>query len=98
MAFPWTASSTARKRFVREARAAAAINHDNVVPIHAVEEEESGVPYLVMQFIAGVTLEEKLQRDGQLGLEDVLRIGLQTAEGLAAAHAQGIVHRDIKPG
>ena len=96
MAFPWTASSTARKRFLREARAAAAISDNNVVPIHAVEEEGS-VPYLVMQYVAGESLEEKLRREGTIGLAEVLRIGVQVAEGLAAAHAQGIVHRDIKP-
>jgi WD40 repeat protein len=97
MTFPWTASSTARKRFMREARAAAAISHDNIVPIHAVEEED-GVPYLVMQYVSGETLEDKLRTGGTLGPEEVLRIGVQIAEGLAAAHAQGIVHRDIKPG
>jgi hypothetical protein len=88
-------SAAARQRFVREARAAAAVTHDHVIDIHAVEEGR--VPYLVMQFIDGLTLQEKLDRTGPLPVKEVLRIGLQTAAGLAAAHAQGLVHRDVKP-
>src|SRR5206468_6275887 len=57
----------------------------------------AGLPYLVMQCVAGLSLQERLDRDGPLELHEVLRIGLQTASGLAAAHAQGIVHRDVKP-
>jgi WD40 repeat protein/serine/threonine protein kinase len=91
------ASGAARKRFAREARAAAAISHEHVVTIHAVGEE-AGLPYLVMQCVPGPSLQERLDRDGPLELEEVLRIGLQTAQGLAAAHAQGVVHRDVKPG
>ncbi len=87
---------TARKRFVREARAAAAISHDHVIVIHGVAERE-GLPYLVMPYIPGVSLAEKIQWNGPLDLIDILRIGMQTASGLAAAHAQGVVHRDIKP-
>jgi WD40 repeat protein/serine/threonine protein kinase len=90
------ASGAARKRFVREARAAAAVTHDNVIAIHAVEDEGL-VPYLVMQFVDGETLQEKLDRLGPLSLRETLRIGLQIADGLAAAHRQGLVHRDIKP-
>ena len=89
-------SATVRKRFVREAQAAAAVNHDNVVDIYAVEEA-GPVPYLVMEYVAGVSLEDKLREGGPLELREMLRIGLQTAEGLAAAHRQGLVHRDIKP-
>jgi tRNA A-37 threonylcarbamoyl transferase component Bud32/Tol biopolymer transport system component len=89
---------TARKRFCREARAAAAITHDNVVAIHEVDlVEEIDLPYLVMQLIAGESLEDLLNRQGPLPLLDIVRIGMQTAQGLAAAHAQGLVHRDIKP-
>lgn len=91
------ASAAARKRFAREARAAAAIEHDNIVAIHAVEMTH-GLPYLVMPFVPGITLEERLQRDGALPLETVLHIARQVAEGLAAAHKQGVVHRDVKPG
>jgi hypothetical protein len=90
-------SAAARQRFVREARAAAAVTHDNVVDIHAVEDS-GPVPFLVMQFIDGPTLHEKLDRSGPLPVKEILRIGLQVASGLAAAHAQGLVHRDVKPG
>jgi uncharacterized protein (TIGR03067 family) len=92
-------SATARQRFAREAQAAAAVSHDHVVAIHAVEET-NGLPYLVMQYIAGESLQQRLDRDpGAPGLDikEILRIGTQTAAGLAAAHAQGLVHRDIKP-
>jgi hypothetical protein len=90
------ASGTARQRFTREARAAAAVSHEHVVTIHAVEEAHRP-PYLVMEFVDGVSLQEKLDHNGPPGLKEILRIGLQTAEGLAAAHRQGLVHRDIKP-
>jgi hypothetical protein len=89
-------SGTARQRFTREARAAAAVSHEHVVTIHAVEEDHRP-PYLVMQFVDGVSLQEKLDEGGPPGLKEILRIGLQTAEGLAAAHRQGLVHRDVKP-
>ena len=87
----------ARKRFVREAQAAAAITHENVIDIHAVDDD-GPVPYLVMRYVDGLSLEERIKRSGALELKEVLRIGLQTAEGLAAAHKQGLVHRDVKPG
>jgi hypothetical protein len=91
------ADSTARQRFFREAKAAAAVRNEHVVSIHAVSDE-SGPPYLVMEFIAGISLEKRLQRRGPLAVKEVLRIGMQIAAGLAAAHAQGLIHRDIKPG
>jgi WD40 repeat protein/serine/threonine protein kinase len=91
------ASGIARQRFSREARAAAAVSHEHVIAIHAVEDE-GPVPYLVMQFVAGRSLQEKLDKQGPLPVKEVLRIGLQIAQGLAAAHAQGLIHRDIKPG
>lgn len=90
------ASDSARTRFLREARAAAAVTHEHVVAIHAVGEER-GLPFLVMQFIAGRSLEARL-RSGPLTPPQIFRIGLQTAQGLAAAHAQGLIHRDVKPG
>jgi hypothetical protein len=96
LAPPLATSGSARQRFVCEAQAAAAVTHDNVIAIHAVEASAS-VPYLVMQFIDGPTLQEKLDCSGPLAVKEVLRIGLQMASGLAAAHAQGLVHRDIKP-
>jgi serine/threonine-protein kinase len=89
-------SPSARRGFTDEARAAAAVSHDHVVGIHAVEEA-NGVPYIVMQLVAGQSLQERVDHTGPLGLKEVLRIGMQTAAGLAAAHAQGLVHRDIKP-
>src|SRR5262249_40495385 len=70
-------SRVARQRFVREARAAAAVTHDHIIAIHAVEDA-GPVPYLVMQFIDGPTLQKKLDRTGQLPLKEILRIGLQT--------------------
>jgi hypothetical protein len=90
-------SPTARRRFIREARAAAAINHPNVVTIHAVEEH-GGIPFLVMELIAGKTLRDRIRQTPKLDFLDVLRLGVQIAQGLAAAHAQGIIHRDVKPG
>jgi hypothetical protein len=88
-------TSPARKRFLREARAAAAVRHENVIDIHAVEEQP--IPYLVMEYIAGETLQQKLDRTGPLEVAEVLGIGVQLARGLAAAHALGLIHRDIKP-
>jgi len=89
-------SSAARKRFTREAQAAAAVCHEHIVAVHGVHEV-SGLPYLVMQYVAGESLQERLDRCGPLAVEEIVRIGLQTATGLAAAHAQGLIHRDIKP-
>jgi len=90
------AGATARKRFTREAQAAAAVCHEHVVTIHAVEEDHRP-PYLVMQLVQGASLQDKIDRVGPLEPREILRIGMQAAEGLAAAHAQGLVHRDIKP-
>jgi eukaryotic-like serine/threonine-protein kinase len=90
------ANGAARQSFLQEARSAAAITHDHVVTIHAVEEA-SGTPFLVMQYIMGYSLADRIRRDGRLQVREILRIGMQAASGLAAAHAQGLVHRDIKP-
>jgi uncharacterized protein (TIGR03067 family) len=89
------ATSPARKRFLREARSSAQVRHENVVQVYAVEEQP--LPYLVMEFIPGETLQQRLDRTGPLDVAEVLRVGRQIAEGLAAAHAQGLIHRDIKP-
>jgi len=89
-------SSSARQRFARESRAAAGVVDDHVVPIHNVYPSHNP-PYLVMQYIAGGSLQEKLDRDGPLQPREVVRIGLQIAKGLAAAHNQGLIHRDVKP-
>jgi serine/threonine-protein kinase len=138
--------AVARKRFIREAQAAAAVCHDNVVTIHAIDEDgvaspnrhvtrsvsegesstglgrvalpttevagnqpvsgrgasplarASGyLPKIVMQYVAGGSLQERIDSEGPLELKEILRIAMQTAAGLAAAHAQGVVHRDVKP-
>jgi serine/threonine protein kinase len=91
------ASKIARQRFLREARALAALVHDHIVAIHHVGEE-GDAPYLVMPILQGETLAARLQREPTPPLREVLRIGREIATGLAAAHRQGVVHRDIKPG
>ena len=89
-------SGSARTRFQREARAAAAITHDNVIDIYGVSEA-NGLPYLVMPFARGASLQKRIDGGGPLSVAEVLRIGRQIAAGLMAAHEQGLVHRDIKP-
>ena len=89
-------SAAARKRFAREAQATAAILHPNVMPILTVHSSGK-LPFIVMPYVACESLQQRLDRLGSLELIDVLRIGMQTANGLAAAHAQGLVHRDVKP-
>ena len=84
------------KRFLREAQAAAAVRHDHVVTIHAIDETNVP-PFIVMEFVEGQSLKDKVERVGALELEEILRIGKQIAAGLAAAHKEGLVHRDIKP-
>ncbi|MFN3192177.1 MAG: serine/threonine-protein kinase [Aureliella sp.] len=89
-------SKSARKRFAREARAAAAVIHDNVIPIYGVAEWND-LPYLVMPYLPDPSLAERIERDGPLSIEATLSVGMQVARGLAAAHTQGLVHRDVKP-
>ena len=89
-------SGAARKRFSREAQAAAAVVHDNVIEIHSVADA-NGLPYLVMPYVRGPSLQKRLDDDGPLSVVEILRIARQAAAGLAAAHAQGLVHRDVKP-
>jgi len=89
-------SGAARKRFAREAQAAAAIVHEHVIPIYDVVSQEDTC-YLVMQYIAGQSLQDRVDRLGPLAVPEVLRIGAQIAAGLRAAHQQGLVHRDVKP-
>ena len=90
------ATSPARKRFLREARYSAQVRHENVVHVYAVEEQP--LPYLAMEFIPGESLQQRLDRTGPLEVPEIVRFGRQIAEGLAAAHATGLIHRDIKPG
>lgn len=88
----------ARKRFCREARAAARVTHENVVAVHLVKEDvEVDVPFLVMQLVEGESLQARLDRVGKLDVRTILKFGQQIASGLAAAHDAGLVHRDIKP-
>jgi serine/threonine protein kinase len=89
-------SQKAHRRFLREARAAAGINHPNVVTIHAVEEQAS-LPYLVMEYVPGLTLRERMKSPEPFELSALVQIASQTAAGLAAAHEHGVIHRDIKP-
>jgi formylglycine-generating enzyme required for sulfatase activity len=95
LAAPIAATSPARKRFLREARSSARVRHENVVQVYAVEEQP--LPHLAMEFIPGETLQQRCDRIGPLEVPEVLRIGRQIAEGLAAAHATGLIHRDVKP-
>jgi len=90
-------SERARRRFIREARAAAGIIHPNVVTIFGVEEQRSS-PYLVMEYVAGGTLREYIRNRERLPPMEVVRLAKGIAQGLAAAHQQGVIHRDIKPG
>ncbi|QDV26507.1 protein kinase domain-containing protein [Aureliella helgolandensis] len=89
-------SAAARRRFSREAKSAAAVVHPHVVPIQTVDDHE-GFPYLVMPVVEGKSLQQRVESDGPLSTIESVRIALQIAEGLAAAHQQGLVHRDIKP-
>jgi eukaryotic-like serine/threonine-protein kinase len=90
------ANPACRERFLREARAVAALEDDHVVTVYHVGEDR-GVPFLVMPLLQGETLQERLARQGRLPAAEVLRIGREMASGLAAAHARGLIHRDVKP-
>ncbi len=89
-------TSPPRKRFLREARTAAAIKNENIVQVYGVEEKP--LPFIVMEFVEGQTLQQALDQEGPFDIQEILELGRQMASGLAAAHAQGLVHRDIKPG
>jgi len=86
----------ARRRFAREARAAAAVMHENVIAIHRVSGSGK-LPFLVMPYVRGASLQKRIDEKGPLEVLEILRVGMHIASGLAEAHAQGIVHRDIKP-
>lgn len=85
-----------RERFMREAQTAARLSHPHIVPIHAVGEEH-GLVYFVMGYVDGESLGGRIKRRGQLPVEEVRRIMKETADALSAAHAQSVIHRDIKP-
>jgi len=88
---------SARLRFIREAQTAAAVQHPNVCRIYAIETTDEGEPFIAMAYCQGVTLRQALN-DAVLSIADAVDIAAQIAAGLSAAHAQGVVHRDIKPG
>ena len=85
-----------RQRFEREARALASLSHPHICPIHVIGKED-GIDFLVMEYVAGKTLDELIPRKG-LRSNEVLKYAIQIADALATAHAAGIVHRDLKPG
>ena len=89
--------ASTRERFQREARAVARLQHRNVVTIHELGEVE-GTPYIVMELLGGRDLDALLKSEVPLTMIQKLEIAAQLCEGLAYAHEQGIVHRDIKPG
>ena len=89
---------SAKARFLREAHAAAALDHPNLCTIHEVGTSDEGWLFLAMALYPGETLRARLIRDGPIGVRESLEIARQIAEGLQAAHAAGIVHRDLKPG
>src|ERR1700722_5384214 len=90
------ASASCGKRFLREAEAMAQVEHDHIVRIYEISEERD-IPFMAMEFLRGEPLDARLKRAEPIPLADLLRIGREIAEGLAAAHAKVLIHRDIKP-
>jgi serine/threonine protein kinase len=88
---------TFRRRFKREARIAQTVRNPHVIPL-LDSGEQDGIPYLAQQFIEGLSLEQKLKREGRLDLPSTVRICAEVADGLQALWAAGMVHRDVKPG
>jgi eukaryotic-like serine/threonine-protein kinase len=89
-------SGNARMRFIREAQAAAQVRDSRVVGIYDVDQN-GPLPFIVMELIDGISLDQRIKRGGPMEIKEILKIAVQIAEGLAAAHRQGLVHRDIKP-
>ncbi len=87
----------ARRRFVREVHAAAAVEHDHIVRVYATSDPADPVLYFAMEFVAGPSLAERVRTEGRLAPREAAELVAQAAEGLAAAHAAGLVHRDVKP-
>jgi serine/threonine protein kinase len=92
----FAAAPSAKERFLREARAAAAIKSDHVVTIFDVDED-NGIPFIAMEYLQGMSLDQHLRQVGVITIEQAMRIGREVAIGLAAAHQRGLIHRDIKP-
>jgi tetratricopeptide (TPR) repeat protein len=93
----WSHDEGAKQRFVREAQAASATNQRNICVIHNIEETPDGRLFIVMAYYEGETLKQKLER-GPLPIVEAIEIASEIADGLAKAHAQGVIHRDVKPG
>src|SRR4030095_12735578 len=85
------------ERFHRETRLAAALRHPHIVPLHAAGESADGLVYFTMPFIEGQSLQQRLEREERLPLAEVVAIVREVADALAYAHANGVVHRDVKP-
>src|SRR6201987_5942304 len=83
-------------RFQREAKMLAALNHSNIATIYGLEQS-NGTSYLVTELVSGETLADRVKRDGAVPIEEALKIAVQIAEALEAAHEKGIIHRDLKP-
>ena len=94
---PELAAALGPDRFLREIAFASRLTHPHILPLHDSGDAD-GLLYYVMPFVAGESLRERLQREGPLPLDEVVRIAGEVAEALDFAHAQGIVHRDVKPG
>ncbi len=92
----WSLDANKLKRFVQEAKAASALNHPNIITVYEIGEED-GKNYISTEFIEGETLREHFSQKESMPLGDILKIGEQISEALAAAHRAGIIHRDIKP-
>jgi serine/threonine protein kinase len=92
----FAADAESRVRFLREARAAAQITHDNVVTVYEADERD-GVTYIAMQLLEGYSLQEYLRKKGSPTIPQIMRIIREAAGGLAAAHKRGLIHRDVKP-
>src|SRR5512140_2220683 len=91
-----TRDPEAKERFVHEAKAASALQHNNICTVHDIDESTDGQLFIVMDYYEGETLKKRIER-GPLSIRDAIDIAIQLAQGLAKAHERGIVHRDIKP-
>ena len=94
---PELAATLGSDRFLREVQVAAQLSHPHILPMHDSGEAD-GILYYVMPYVDGETLKERIAKEGQLSVNDAMRLGREVAEALAYAHTRGIIHRDIKPG